>query len=98
MKVLVHYNAAGTEAFGLWWVDEVEKSPQALYFDPNGPMATRGRVIVYGKTNPRVSWSTWFDMLTARAPYTEDWVVYDSMGMTPEQMLSSLKPSEPVAS
>lgn len=98
MKVLVHYDVSGNEAYGLWWIDETTKGPESLYVDPNGPSAVRGRVIVFGKTNPKFSWSDWFDTLTARAPYSEDWVVYDSMGLTPEQMLSALSPLQPLAS
>lgn len=91
MKVLVHYNPLGTEAYGLWWVDPDSGILRSAYHDDNAPETARGRVIVYGKTNPEVSWSEWFDMLTTRAPYVESWVVYDSMGMTPRQMLSALE-------
>lgn len=98
MKVLVHYDASGSEAYGLWWADETTKEAESLYVDPNGPQAARGRVIVFSKSNPKMKWDDWFDLLTTRAPYSEDWIVYDSMGLTPDQMLSALKPPEPVAS
>lgn len=96
MKVLVHYNPSGSEAYGIWWVDPDTGYLKDLYLAPDGPFAARGRVVVHEKTNPDVSWSEWFDELTTRAPYFESWVVYDSMGMTPEQMLNSLKPASPV--
>lgn len=96
MKVLVHYDPTDSVAYGIWWVDELTQSPRSLYHDPEGPQAARGSVIVFEKSNPAVSWGAWFDMLTARAPYSENWVVYDSMGLHPEQMLSALEPSQPL--
>ena len=96
MKVLVHYNSLGTEAYGIWWVDPDSGLLRSAYTDDNSAESARGRVTVFGKTNPEVSWSEWFDMLTTRTPYVESWIVYDSMGMTPRQMLSSLE-TAPVA-
>lgn len=90
MKVLVHYNPLGTEAYGIWWVDPDTGLLRSAYFEETSPEAARGRVIVYGKTNPQVSWSEWFDMLTTRAPYSESWIVYDSMGFSPQEMLAAL--------
>lgn len=98
MKVLVQYDAMGTQALGLWWVNPISKQPEDLYLDPESPQAARGRMIVHGKTNKNMPWEQWFDLLTTRAPYTEDWAVYDSMGFQPDQMLRALQPSEPVAS
>jgi len=98
VKVLVHYNPRGTEAYGIWWVDPDVGLLRSVYHDDSSPQAARGRVIVFGKSNPEVSWSEWFDMLTTRTPYMESWVVYDSMGLTPRQMLRALEPAPPIAS
>lgn len=96
MKVLVHYDPTNTEAYGLWWIDPLAHSPESRYLDPSGPQAARGAVIMFSKTNEEVSWGQWFDLLTARTPYSENWVVYDSMGMTPDQMLSAMVPPGPL--
>lgn len=93
VKILTHFDPRGTEAHGIWWVDSDSGLLRSVYLDENSAEAARGKVIVYGKTNPEVSWSEWFDQLTTRAPYWENWVVYDDMGFSPEQMLSALEPS-----
>ncbi len=98
MKVLVHYNVASEEPMGLWWLDPITQNPQCLYNDPDGYASIRGRMIVFGRTNPDVRWGDWFDQLTTRTPYTENWIVYDSMGMTPEQLLKSMEPSPSLVS
>lgn len=91
MKVLAHYDHSGTEAYGLWWVDPDTGALRSVYLDEDSPEAARGRVLVFGKTNPEVTWSEWFDHLTTRTPYLESWIVYDNMGLTPSQMLMSLE-------
>lgn len=93
MKVLVHYDYAGVEPYGVWWVDPDTGHLQDLYRDPQGPYALRGRILVYAKTNPDMSWSDWFDQLTTRTPYFESWSVIDSQGDTPKQILESLTPA-----
>lgn len=98
MKVLVHYDRRGSRAYGLWWVDPDSGLLRDVYYDETSPQAARGRVILYSKTNPDVSWSEWFDILTTRAPYMESWIVYDSMGLTPLQMLDALQEAPPLAS
>ncbi len=91
MKVLVHYEPRGERALGLWWVDDLTNSPQSLYVDSKAPAVFRAKLIVFNKAES-ITWSEWFDLLTTRAPYTEQWDVYDSMGFTPEQLLASLNP------
>lgn len=91
MKVLVQYEVTGISAAGIWWVDE-QGDLKNLYVDPDGPEAARGRLLVYGKTNPDVPWGVWFDQLADRPPYFEVWAVYDSMGFTPQEMLSACSP------
>lgn len=95
MKVLVHFDSEGEKAQGIWWVDG-NGSVKNLYTRPDSPEAARGRLIVYNKTAPECDWSRWFDLLSNRPPYFEVWATYDSMGFTPEQLLSSLKPSPPL--
>lgn len=98
MKVLVHYDAASEYAHGIWWESPTLGSPESMYRVPDGPQAARGKMIVFNKANSEVSWGDWFDQLTTRTPYAENWVVYDSMGMSPEQMLEALMPSAPLVS
>lgn len=90
MKILAHFDAVGDRAFGLWWIDPATQAPRSLYLDPDGPQQARANLIMFNKGNPDVTWSEWFDQLTTRSPYTESWEVYDSMGFTPQQMLSTL--------
>lgn len=96
MKVLVHYDKRATRPHGIWWEDQ--DGPRCLYANPGGPWEARGRMIVFNTEGPEISWGERFDELTARAPYTETWVTYDSMGMTPSQLLAALQPSEPLVS
>lgn len=94
MKVLVHYDAVSENPLGIWWVDPLTHSPENLYLDSSSASALRGRIIVMNRSNPEVAWEEWFDQLTTRAPYTENWIVYDSMGMTPLQLIESLRPPQ----
>jgi hypothetical protein len=90
MKVLVHFDSMGNIPFGIWWLDSFTAGPRCEYLSPDGPEAVRGKLIVFSKQNSDVSWSDWFDELTTRSPYFEEWVTYDSMGMSPHQLLRSL--------
>lgn len=96
MKVLIHFDRTSTSAYGLWW--EADGQPQCLYRVPDGPWEARGRMIVFNISDDEISWGERFDQLTTRAPYSENWAVYDSMGLTPQQMLDALTPSEPLVS
>lgn len=87
MKVLLHTDAYGVKPYGIWWVGEVSGYPESLYTNPLSPEAARGRALVLSKENPKVSWPEWFDQLTTRAPYSENWQVFESNGLTPETML-----------
>lgn len=98
MKVLVHYDAVTGESHGLWWQDRMTGEPRNLYHDSESPQAARGRLIMFNKSNHDVSWDEWFDQLTTRAPYSENWIVYDSMGLSPMQLLHALAPAEPLVS
>lgn len=98
MKVLVHYDARSEKPLGIWWVDPFTQSPLDSYLEPESPSALRGRIIVMNRSNPDVAWEEWFDQLTTRAPYSENWIVYDSMGMGPVKMLESMRPSRSLTS
>lgn len=90
MKVLVHYNAEGTDPLGLWWVDPKTNSPQCLYVRENSPEAIRGRAIVFNRAPlSTMTWLEWFDSLVERPPYFELWAAFDSRGMTPEEMFGT---------
>jgi hypothetical protein len=93
VKVIVHYNSLATQPYGIWWLDEESASPVCEYLRPGGPEEARGKLIMFSKQNSDLSWSRWFDELTTRHPYIEDWIAYDSMGMTPHQILMSLVPN-----
>lgn len=92
MKVLVHFDPKGEKALGIWWVS-ISGALENLYVDSGSPEAARGRLIVFNKANPDLSWSEWFDAVAERPPYFEVWSTYDSMGFTPNEMLRSLQPS-----
>jgi hypothetical protein len=68
MKTLVHFDSQGEKALGIWWVDE-SGAPKNLYTDSAGPMAARGRLIMFNKSNPDFAWEDWFDVLADRPPY-----------------------------
>lgn len=87
MKTLVHFDVTGTQPLGVWWVNASDE-PESLYVDPESPEAARGRVLVFGKTSPDVTWMEWFDILTERPPYFEVWATYDSGPYTPPEMLN----------
>jgi hypothetical protein len=95
VKVLVHADPDGTQFYGLWWVDPDSGLIRSLYLNEQSPQAARGKVLVYQKDNPEVPWSEYFDRLVERPDYFESWHVYDSAGLTPRQMLTSLKPATP---
>jgi hypothetical protein len=95
MKVLVHYSVNRSRAYGVWWVDPFI-GITSYYLDPDSAVAARGRVLMMGKTNDQVSWENWFDTLASSPPYFEQWVAYDSMGMSPEKLLTAI--STPAAS
>ena len=92
MKTLVHFDVNGREPLGLWWVDS-SGEPKSLYLQEEGPEAARGRVLVFSKENPDVEWVDWFHRLADRAPYFEVWGVYESNGLSPEEMFNSLRDS-----
>jgi hypothetical protein len=97
VKVLTHFNATQNEAYGIWWVDPESGLLKSLYLDEDSPQAARGRTIIYSKADPDLQWSDWFDILTTRQPYFESWFVFDSKGLSPRQMLDSLRePSLPL--
>lgn len=89
MKTLVHYDALGEDALGIWWVNQNDE-PECLYVNDQSPEAARGKTLVFGKTNPEVTWVEWFDLLTERPPYFEVWGVYDSQGLSPERLLDTI--------
>lgn len=89
MKILVHYDANQGQAYGVWW-DDPYTGIESLYLDPKSAQASRGRTVMYGKSNEDVSWDAWFDTLVERAPYFESWVAWDSMGMAPDQFLHAI--------
>ena len=95
-KYLVHFDALQSRAYGVWWIEEGKV--RSLYTDPEGGMAARGGLMVLNKSNSNVSWEDWFDQMTTRAPYIDEWSVYDGMGFTPEQMLFALSEPQPLVS
>lgn len=98
MKVLVHTDRWGYEPYGIWWVDK-SGAPTSIYLDPDSPQALRGQMLMYAKsTAPGApSWEEYFDLLTGRAPYFEDFAVYDTvfgdgMEMAPDALLRAMVP------
>lgn len=90
VQVMTHTDSLGIKTHGIWWVDPLTGYPVGKYTRPGSPEEARGRAIVLSKENVKVSWPEWFAQLTTRAPYSESWRVFDSSGLTPEEVLLSL--------